>query len=151
MSQHYWEGAPPAAGYFPQPQAYYQRQRSYPKRNNYVERAPKKRSGAKQGLTKKGKIYVNAWNVSKSRGFITVEAFENKKSTRSVSKSGTNYKFITMMFEVFYHKTGNKVLEVANFNMTTGKVHLKKLNMTISTKAPNGGFFGGKSRSNNRR
>lgn len=99
-----------------------------------------KKSGSKHGKTKKGAHYVTAWNVSKSKGFLTVKAFENKKSVYSESENGN--KFIMMMFEIFYKDTGNTVLQLANFNLTTGKVYLDKLNMVISTKAPNGGYFG---------
>ncbi|MGP2571608.1 hypothetical protein, partial [Ornithobacterium rhinotracheale] len=101
----------------------------------------KKHSGAKAGQGKNGRFYVTAWNYSKQRGLITVRAFENSKSVRSESPN-TGNRFITMMFEVFYKKTGAKVLEIASFNVNTGKVYLQKLGMVISTKAPNGGYFG---------
>lgn len=113
------------------------------------QKPQKKRSGAKAGtFTTKGTskrkswtgIYVNAWNYSRSRGLITVSGMENSKSTKSTSKNGN--RFITIMFEVFYKRTGNSFLELANYNVTTGKVYLEKLGMCISTKAPNGGFFG---------
>lgn len=105
------------------------------------QRPNKKHSGAKSGQGKNGKFYVTAWNYSKQRGLIAVKAFENSKSVRSESPN-TGNRFITMMFEVFYKKTGAKVLEIASFNVNTGKVYLQKLGMVISTKAPNGGYFG---------
>ncbi|WP_406629023.1 hypothetical protein RAN98_03730, partial [Ornithobacterium rhinotracheale] len=105
------------------------------------QRQPKKHSGAKAGQSKNGRFYVTAWNYSKQRGMITVKAFENSKSVRSESPN-TGNRFITMMFEAFYKKTGAKVLEIASFNVNTGKVYLQKLGMVISTKAPNGGYFG---------
>lgn len=109
-------------------------------------RSRKKRSGAKNGITQKknnhagGKIWVNAWNYSRQRGLITASAIENKKSVKSKSKNGN--RFVTMMFEIFYHNTGNTVLEVANYNVDSGKVYLEKIGMVISCQAPNGGYFG---------
>ncbi|MRJ08070.1 hypothetical protein EDL99_04100 [Ornithobacterium rhinotracheale] len=104
------------------------------------QRPQKKHSGAKAGTTKKGGIYVTAWNYSKQKGMITVKAFENSRSVRSESQTGN--RFLMMMFEVFYKNTGAKVLELANYNVNTGKVYLQKVGMVISTKAPNGGYFG---------
>lgn len=104
----------------------------------------KKRSGAqaKQYVTKDGVtgLCINAWNYNNRRGMVKVSAFENSKSVESESKTGN--KFIMMMFEIFYVDTGAKVLELANYNKTTGKVFLTKLGMVISTKAANGGYFG---------
>lgn len=99
----------------------------------------KKYNGAKEGtfVSKKGgvgrpMIYVNAWNYSKRRGLVTIKAFENSKSVKSVSKKGN--KFITMMFETFYKDSGNRVLEVGNYNVTSGKLYLQKTNMVLCTK-----------------
>ena len=55
-------------------------------------------------MTKKDKLYVTAWNRSKGRGFVTVSAFQNSKSTVGKNKKGEQG--VMMMFEVFYHKTG---------------------------------------------
>jgi len=100
----------------------------------------KKKSGAKEGRTKDDKIFVSAWNASKEKGMISISAFENRKSTESKSDRGNM--FITMMFEIIYKRTGNKMLEVGNYNLTTGKVFLQKPGLVISTRAPNGGFCG---------
>ena len=106
---------------------------------------PKKKSGAKSGIQKtgknQGKIYISAWKANKEHGLVTISAFENARSVRSESRNGN--KFVTLMFEVFYKRTGSKVLELANYNLTTGKVYLEKLGWVISTKAPNGGYVGG--------
>lgn len=112
-------------------------------RRAYQGRRPqKKHSGAKEGQTKKGKLYVYAWNYSRDRGLIKIKAFENKKTTFSTSERGNE--FATLMFEIFYTKTGNKLLEIAPYNLTTGKVFLEQLGIVISTKAPNGGYCGRK-------
>ena len=104
----------------------------------------KKRSGAKMGIQSKGrnegKIYVSAWKANKQHGLVKISAFENARSTRSESQSGN--KFVTMMFEIFYQNSGSKVLEIAPFNLTSGKVFLEKLGWVVSTKARNGGFTG---------
>ena len=112
-------------------------------RGNYRFR-PKKKSGAKAGIQSRGKnegkLYVSAWKANKEHGMVKISAFENARSVSSESRNGN--KFVTMMFEVFYKRTGSKVLEVANYNKTTGKVFLEKVGWVISTKAPNGGYVG---------
>lgn len=100
----------------------------------------KKRSGSKSGFTKDNKFYVTAWNRSKEKGFIKVSAFENKKSTRFENEHGEES--IMLMFEIFYERTGNKLLEIAQYKFKTGKAFLSTLNMVISTKSNNGGYFG---------
>lgn len=118
----------------------------YQNRNkgNYRNAQPKKKSGAKMGIQSKGrnegKIYVSAWKANKQMGLVKITAFENSRSTRSESKSGN--KFVTMMFEIFYQNSGSKVLEIAPFNLTSGKVFLEKLGWVISTKASRGGYCG---------
>jgi hypothetical protein len=105
-----------------------------------------KKSGAKTGLTRAtdnhegGKIWVNAWNASKKKGLITFSAIENKKSKEYKRKDGSIA--ISLLFEVFYKNTGNKVLELGFYNTTTGKVVLSKTGFIISTKSPNGGYCG---------
>jgi len=104
----------------------------------------KKKSGAKEGRQKagknQGKVYVSGWKANKRHGMVKISAFENARSTRSRSESGNE--FVTMMFEIFYKDTGAKVLEVAPYNLTTGKVFLEKVGWCISTKARNGGYVG---------
>ncbi len=135
-NQNNWQGAPYV---YPQPQ---QQQQVY----GPQPMPKKKRSGAteKQYRTRDGVtgLCVHAWNYSKSRGMVSVKAFENSKSVYSEEKKLGKNKYVLLMFEIFYHNSGVKILELANYNLTTGKVFLKKINMVISTKAPNGGFFG---------
>lgn len=113
-------------------------------RDDRYHRRQKKKSGAKEGtyVTKDGVtgMYISAWNYSRRRGLLVCKAFENSKSKKYESERGNT--FISMMFECFYKDNGNKVLEVALYNTRTGKVFLEKLGMVISTKAPNGGYFG---------
>lgn len=122
------------------------------RRNNYsnnrgFDRQPKKRSGAKQGVITKGKnrdegfIYLSAWKANKRHGLVTVKGFENQKSTRSEARS-TGNKFVTIMLEIVFRDSGNKMLELVNYNLTTGKVYIDQLGWVLSTKAPNGGFLG---------
>ena len=111
---------------------------------SYERREPKKKSGAKMGIQSKGinegKIYISAWKANKRHGLVKITAFENARSTRSESQAGN--KFCTMMFEIFYQDSGSKVLEIAPYNMTSGKVFLEKLGWVVSTKARNGGYVG---------
>lgn len=128
-----------------QNQGYYPQRQQHPSYSQTLHHSPlKKRSGAKEGRTKKDKIYVIGWNASKRRGMIQFKAFENKKTTFSTSKNRNE--FATMMFEFFYKDSGNTILEIIPYNLTTGKAYSQKLGMAISTKAPNGGFFGSISR-----
>lgn len=107
-------------------------------------RQTKKHSGAKESIQRKGKneggVSVHAWIYRKGMGLVKITAFENAKSTHSSSDRGN--KFVTMMFEMFYKDSGNTVLEVGNYCLTTGKVYLEKPGWVISTKAPNGGYCG---------
>ena len=98
------------------------------------------KSGPNQGVVS---MHVNAWNYSKSRGMLTVNAFENSKSTRTTGEKNGN-QHIVLMFEIFYKNSGVKILELGSYNITSGKVYLSKINMVISTKANNGGYFGTK-------
>jgi hypothetical protein len=105
-----------------------------------------KKSGAKQGMTKHKKLYISAWNASKTKGLIKISAFENRlsKTYERELKTGDVKPEIclSMMFEVFYSTTGNTVLELGFYNLTTGVVVLGKVGLTIATKAANGGYCG---------
>ncbi|MDO5607391.1 MAG: hypothetical protein Q4G08_02935 [Capnocytophaga sp.] len=146
-----------SGGYFPQNQGGYYPQNqggSFPQQNRYGGQASasKKRSGAKvvQGNTKDGVMYygVTAWFYRRRTGLVTISAFENSRSKRYTGeKNGNN--FISLLFEVFYRDTGSKFLEIAQFNINTGKVLLPKTGIVISTKANNGGYAGFWSRQNN--
>ena len=115
-------------------------------RGNYegYNRRQKKRSGARSTIIQKGKsknlMAITAWNYSRGRGMIVAQGFEHKKSTRVESKAGN--KFISIVFEVTYRRTGNVMTIPALYNVNTGKAYLDKLGMVISTKAANGGYFG---------
>lgn len=103
-----------------------------------------KKSGAKETIIKDGKskglIAINAWNSSKSKGFITAKAFQTHASTKSKGESGKRH--VALIFEVLYRDTGNKLIIPASYCVDTGKAFLEDLNMVIATKAPNGGYFG---------
>jgi len=114
-------------------------------KNNGVgnDRNRKKRSGAKEvrGTTKDGNPYfgVVAWNAGK-HGMLKVSAFENANSTRFTNDRGEES--IMLLFEVINTSTLAKHLEVAQYKFSTGKAMLSNLGKIISTKAPNGGYFG---------
>lgn len=114
--------------------------------NNYNSnfQQKKKHSGAKESIQKvgknSGKLAITAWNYNKNRGMITLKAFENKGSKRVKSKN--NNTFVTLIAEIFYHQTGNHVIETCLYNLQTGKMFVDKLQMVVSTKARNGGYFG---------
>lgn len=110
----------------------------------YSNNQPKKRSGAKETIQKKGKntgkLAIVAWNYSRRRGLITLSAFENKKSKRIKSKVGN--RFVTLIAEVVSRDTGEVSIHPIIYNVETGKAFVQRLNMVISTKAANGGYFG---------
>ncbi len=113
-------------------------------RNQGFNTPKKKRSGAKLSRITKGKGQgmwsVHAWNYSRSKGLITVKGFQNTKSTKYSNASGEESSSI--MLEIFYKRTGAKWLELCWIKENTGKIHIDSLGMVISTKAPNGGYFG---------
>ena len=112
--------------------------------NDYRRSSNKKRSGAKETIQRKGKnkgkLAISAWNYSRSKGLIVFSAFENKRSKYPQSKKGN--KFITMIGELVHRKTGEVTVHPIIYNVDTGKAYLNRLDMVISTKAPNGGYFG---------
>ena len=112
-------------------------------RRNYSS-PQKKRSGAKETIQKKGKnqgkLAISAWNYSRGRGLISFSAFENKGSKYPKSQSGK--KFITMVGELVNKRTGEVTVHPIIYCIDTGKCYLDRLDMVISTKAPNGGYFG---------
>lgn len=110
--------------------------------NSNTQAPQKKKSGAKEMYSKKDGDFIglSAWNHSKDRGLVTVKGFINSKSVESQSDRGN--KFVTIMLEVFYHRTGNRLLELVNYNKTSGKCYLDKMNWVLSTKANNGGYLG---------
>ncbi len=117
--------------------------------NNYNQNSgynqnKKKRSGAKLSPIKIGKgrgmWSVHAWNYSKERGLVTVKGFQNTRSTKYSNDQGEQSSSI--MLEIFYHRTGQRLLNLGWIKENTGKIYVDKLGMVISTKAPNGGYFG---------
>lgn len=109
--------------------------------NNYQQsqQLPPKRSGAKEGRTKHGKLYLSAWKVGKRSGMVTVSAFENKRSTWYKEN-----RRVTLMCEVIFKDQGTKMLELVHYNLDTGKAFLPKLGLVLSTKAARGGYLGKK-------
>lgn len=111
----------------------------------YIYPQKKKKSGAKfvVGTTKEGRQFrgVSAWFHRKDCGLVKINAFENSNTPDEVTSNLGNV-FLHLMFEVFYQNSGQKALELGLFNLTTGKVLLKRLGIVISTKAPNGGYAG---------
>ncbi|RIV68713.1 hypothetical protein [Flagellimonas aequoris] len=99
---------------------------------------PPKRSGAKYSTIKTGKFkgatIVNAWNKSKGKGLITAKVAPYKDSKEYTAKSTGNV-FITMIAEVFYHNSGQKMLIPCSMNKDTKVIVLSDIGMTIT---PNG-------------
>ena len=111
---------------------------------NDYDQSNKKRSGAKETIQKKGKnkgkLAIVAWNYSRRRGMIQFSAFENKKSKRVKSKKGNRY--LSLIGELVMKDTGEVTIHPIVYDVDSGKAYLRRLHMVISTKAPNGGYFG---------
>mgnify|MGYP003144450066 CR=1 FL=1 len=113
--------------------------RGYNNRNNYQNNQPApKRSGAKYSVISKGDfkgfLIVNAWNKSRSKGMITAKVAPYKDSQEYTAKtSGKTY--ITMIAEVFYRDTGQKMIVPCSMNKQTRVIVLSDLGMVIT---PNG-------------
>lgn len=106
--------------------------------NHQNNQQPVKKSGATYSKISKGNFVgstiVNAWNKSRSRGLITCTVAPYKGSkTYKADTSGEKYQ--TMMAEIFYHNTGQKILEPCSMNIKTKRIVLKSLGMVIT---PNG-------------
>lgn len=106
--------------------------------NNRGGGQPPKRSGAKYSQIKTGKFkggtIINAWNKSRGKGLITakVAPYGNSKEYTAESSGNT---FITMIAEVFYHNSGQKLLIPCSMNKDTRVVVLSDIGMVIT---PNG-------------
>ncbi len=107
-------------------------------RNGGNMQPPPKRSGAKYSTIKTGKFkgatIVNAWNKSKGKGLITAKVAPYKDSKEYTAKSTGNV-FITMIAEIFYHNSGQKMLIPCSMNKDTKVIVLSDIGMTIT---PNG-------------
>ena len=99
----------------------------------------KKRSGAKK-IVKNDKTYISAWNYSRERGMITAFVFAHDKS--HVFKNRQGEESVTLCVKVFYKKTGQELIRPCTMKVSTGKVTIPDLGMTINPNASNGGYFG---------
>lgn len=106
--------------------------------NGYQNKPQAKRSGAKYSIIRNGKFeggtIVNAWNKSRGKGLITAKVAPYKDSKEYTAKS-SGKTYITMIAEVFYHNTGQKMLIPCSMNKNTKVIVLSDLGMVIS---PNG-------------
>jgi len=106
------------------------------KRNYNNKKDTPKRSGARYSKISKGNFkgltIVNAWNFNKSRGMLTAKVAPYGKSKSYASKTA---EYQTMMAEVFYTRTGQKLLMPCSMNVNTQVIVLEDLGMCIS---PNG-------------
>lgn len=110
----------------------------------YPQNEQKKKSGAKLTMIKdgpnEGMYSVHAWNASKERGLITAKGFQSRKSVSYSNKQGEESSSI--LLNIFYKRTGASFRELCWLKHNTGKIYVPTLGMVISTKAPNGGYFG---------
>lgn len=86
------------------------------------------------------KFWVNGHNISKTRGKLTFSGVENSKSLRYEGKK-KGKKHIMLYVEVFFHRTGNTVVEYIDVCMDSGTAEMKKMNMFIDFHAKGGGSW----------
>lgn len=120
--------------------------------NNYRPKA--KRSGAKMGTGKNGVDFVQGWNVSRKRGFITLIACplsdegvkENRKrfggEYLSTVMSKTKKVYERWVATIEFRQTGERVTLSAYFLREKAKLYIPRLGMVASCHAPNRGYFG---------
>lgn len=99
------------------------------------QRPQVKRSGAKYSIIRKGDFeggtIINAWNKSKGKGLITAKVAPYKDSKEyTAQSSGKTY--ITMIAEVFYHNSGQKMIIPCSMNKSTKAVVLQDIGMVIT-------------------
>jgi len=99
------------------------------------QRPQVKRSGAKYSIIRKGDFeggtIINAWNKSKGKGLITAKVAPYKDSKEyTAQSSGKTY--ITMIAEVFYHNSGQKLIIPCSMNKSTKAVVLQDIGMVIT-------------------
>lgn len=109
----------------------------------------KKYNGAQFGFSKNIKssngdddfgFWINGWNHSKGRGRITFEGVENKRSKRYKGLKN-NKQHIMLFVEIFYHRTGSRVVEYIDFCVDSGTATMEKMGMFIDTKTRKGGSW----------
>ena len=88
-------------------------------RNN--NQPPKKKSGARMGTDKKNRPCITAWNVSKTRGFISMvsvpcEKFKTKSKNSDKWVASVKFPDGVKTFTAFYN-TVTKKLTIPDLNM----------------------------------
>lgn len=99
--------------------------------NNYNDRPRKKKSGCRIGTDKKDRPVITAWNVSKTRGFISMVAVPCGKSK---TKSPNSDKWVASV----RFPDGKKTF-TAFYNVVTKKLTIPDLAMVAN---PSKDYFG---------
>ncbi|WP_299621066.1 hypothetical protein [uncultured Tenacibaculum sp.] len=104
---------------------------------DYLARQPKSDS-TKQ--VNRNKFWINGFNISKKAGKITFSGIENSSSLRYTGEKNGK-KHIMLFIEIFYHNTGNTVVEYIDFCIDSKTALVPKLNMFIDCSTKGGGSF----------
>lgn len=103
----------------------------------------KKRTGCKMGMGKNQRPYISAWNVSRSRGMMTLIASPTDEQGESPS---TGAKWEKWVCKIQLKRNFEDKLVTGFYYPTTHTLSIPDLGMIARPKAPNGGYFGSPSR-----
>lgn len=118
---------------------YQQNQNMNAARGQAMQQFGRKKSGAKSGVTKSGKMYVNGWKVMQGQGIVSVIAGPTKDTDQHTSKTGRIWENWCAKITKPFSKPE---LVSCLYDTMTGKVIIGDLGLVLNPKAPNGGYFG---------
>lgn len=105
--------------------------------DNYRNQPAKKKSGCKLGRTSTDRAMITGWNVSKSRGFITLVATILDEVVKSKRRE-----YVKAVCNITFRDRGNKITTSGFYDAGSRKLYIPELSMVASVNAPNGGYFG---------
>lgn len=100
------------------------------------------KSSACKIVNKDGARYVTGWNMSKSRGLITLFAAATSKTKQVKSKNGKTWS--NLMVKIYSHRTMQTSTYSGMFCHETEKLIIQDIQMVANPRTPSGRTRGGK-------
>ncbi|WP_447642439.1 MULTISPECIES: hypothetical protein [Chitinophagaceae] len=102
-------------------------------------RPQRKKSGAKAGVGKNGKPYVQGWNASRQNGMVSFLCVPTSNTGQHTSRTGRNWE---NWMVVVQPRMGASFLKSCLYDPSTGKCIISDMGIVLNPKAPNGGYCG---------
>lgn len=100
-------------------------------KGNYNQAKPKAKSGAKMGMDKNGKPYVNGWFIQ-NKNLISLFAFPHKESKEIKTKTGQLWE--TWVLKIQNKGTLTESIRPCLYQPSTGRVFCQELDIMLSPK-----------------